>query len=108
MRHESAPDRELRIPLAGDLLGEAREVVREALARISPADDPRLHYRALYAAERLGRVERSGPAGFFRLISLEELDVLADCARLLILDGPDGPLRRKAWRVVDMEFTARG
>jgi hypothetical protein len=95
-------DREPTIPIAGDLLGEAREVAHEALSRISATDDARMHYRALYAAERLGRAEPSRVGGWVRLVSREDLDVLADCAWRLIEAAPDEALLRKALRIVEL------
>lgn len=103
------PEREPRIPLAGDLLSEAREVASAALefTRRDGTDD-RMRYRALYAADRLGVGGQLRRADVFRLLSQEELAVLADCGELVIarLEDRDEALRRKARRLIEMALDA--
>ena len=89
--------------LAGDLLGEAREVAAAALdiTSMDPGADPTMHYCTLYVAEHLGAFARGRRGDVRRELDLDTAAAVGGVAQLVLdnADALDEVTVRKAERV---------
>lgn len=91
------------VVLAGDLLGEAREVAGAALDITSehPEEDPVMHYRTLYVAQHLGTFARGRRGDVRRDLDPPTAAVVGEVAKLVLDHAKllDPVIVRKAQRV---------